>query len=83
MSWNDLQDIRQLEGLVRAHVILAQMVGNSSPEYIGHILKAFYSLNRLIYQAIENAITAMKEISKLNALNEANTAMDKKEKCYW
>ena len=79
MHWNDLQDIKQLEGLIRAHVCLAQMVGTSSPDYVSHALKAYYSVIRLIFQAVENAIFAMKDISKIATALEASTALDKKK----
>jgi hypothetical protein len=79
VNWNDLQDIKQLEGLVRAHTVLALMLGPSSPEYTGHLLKAYYSLHRLLWQAVENGLHSTKEIVKVNAAAEANAATDKKQ----
>ena len=39
MNWNDFQDIKQLECMIRAHVILAQLVQPSSSEYKNYLLK--------------------------------------------
>lgn len=80
INWIDMQDIKQLEGLTRAHVILAIMIGPGSSEYTNHLMKAYYSLSRLIWQAVENSMQAVKEIAKLNASTEANTVMDKNKK---
>lgn len=62
ISLNDLQDIKQLECLIRAHTILALMVGKGSHEYKGHIIKAYYLLNRLFFQSTENALHSIKEL---------------------
>ena len=71
MNWLDIQDIRQLEGLVRAHVVLAMMVGSASVDYESHLLKAHFSLTRILWQGVENGMHAIKEIAKLNvASNE-------------
>ncbi len=72
MNWLDLQDIRQLEGLVRGHVVLAMMVGEGSKEFTDHLIKAFYSVSRMLWQGIENGMHAIKEIGKQNTNGEAN-----------
>lgn len=79
INWNDFQDIKQLECLIRAHVILAQMVQPLSSEYVGYLLKAYYSLVRLITLATENVINASKEITQTNTKVQSE-ATDKKTK---
>jgi hypothetical protein len=67
MLWNDLQDIKQLEGLIRAHIILAQMSEKSSYDYKDYIFKSYYSMTRLIYVSVNNALASLKEIQKIAA----------------
>lgn len=66
-TWSDLQDIKQLECLIRANTILVLMTGQSSINYTGYLLKAYYSVVRLLHQAIENAQASIKEIQKLSS----------------
>ncbi len=80
LNWLDLQDIRQLEGLVRAHVLLAMMVGEGSSQFTDHLVKAYYSLSRLLWQAVENGMYAIKEIGKLNVTSDVNPAGAEKAK---
>ncbi len=79
MNWNDFQDIKQLECMIRAHVILAQLVQPSSSEYKNYLLKAYYSLNRLINQTIENALNANKDILASKTGGIQSEATDKKK----
>lgn len=65
--WNDLQDIKQLEGLIRAHIILAQMSSKSSFDYKDYIFKSYYSMIRLIFVSVDNALASLKEIQKIAA----------------
>ncbi|CAF0832143.1 unnamed protein product [Brachionus calyciflorus] len=65
LKWSDFQDIKQLECLIRSNVILAKMVSQQSNEFTGYLLKAYYSLHRLIVLAIENAMIASREIQKI------------------
>lgn len=65
-SWDDLDDLKQLECLIRANTVLGQMSGRSSREHIDYALKAYYSAFRLIQVAIENGLQAWKEIQKQN-----------------
>lgn len=67
VNWDDFQDIKQLDCFIRAHTILAQMCGRSSSDYLNYLLKAYYSVIRIFYQSIENAMSSIKEIAKLNA----------------
>jgi hypothetical protein len=62
INWNEIQDIKQLECLMRSHVILAQMVQPSSLEYNDYLMKAYYSLFRLICLAMENSINLNKDL---------------------
>jgi hypothetical protein len=71
MIWNDFQDIKQLESITRAHIILAQMSGQSSPDYKDYLFKAYYSMMRLIYNSVDNALASLKDIQKQAAASVA------------
>ena len=51
---NDIQDIKQLECLTRAHTILAKMIGKTSIEYSDHLLKAYHFAFKILYQAVDS-----------------------------
>ena len=55
------------------------MMGPTSPEYTNHLLKAYYSMSRLLWQAVENGLYSAKEIAKIAVLTDSNTVMDKKK----
>ena len=61
INWNELQDIKQLECLMRSHVVLAQIMQPSSLEYNSYLMKAYYSLYRLICLAIDNSVNTSKD----------------------
>ena len=61
INWNELQDIKQLECLMRSHVVLAQIMQPSSLEYNSYLMKAYYSLYRLICLAIDNSVNTNKD----------------------
>jgi hypothetical protein len=74
----DIQDIRQLECLIRGNIVLARMTSRSSPDYQNYLIKGFCYIQRILQQAIENGFYSLKEVQRLNALNsEQNT--DKKK----
>lgn len=58
--------------------MLAQISGRHSSEYSNYVLKAYYTVVRLIQQAVENASHVSKEIQKFNLQLEANS-QDKAE----
>ena len=51
---NDIQDIKQLECLARAHTILAKMTGKTAFEYNDHLLKAYHFAFKILYQAVDS-----------------------------
>lgn len=69
-SWVDIQDIKQLECLIRVNTIIALMTGPTSQNYSNYLIKAYYSLSRLFTQAVDNAVNAQKEIQKLGTQTE-------------
>jgi hypothetical protein len=80
LNWNDFVDIKQLDCLIRSHTILAKICGRVSFEYSNYLVKAYYSVTRLITQAIENAYASLKDIQKAQALAQAESVADKKNK---
>ena len=75
---NDLTDIRQLECLVRANVINAQMIGRSTSAYNQYLIKSYCFLVKLLHQGVDNAFTSMKEIQKQQASQAEAQAANKK-----
>jgi hypothetical protein len=47
LTINDLDDVKQIDGLFRAHVLLAELAGRSSPDYKDYLLQAHAYLIRL------------------------------------
>lgn len=47
LTINDLDDVRQIDGLFRAHVLLAELAGRSSPDYKDYLIQAHTYLMRL------------------------------------
>lgn len=47
LTINDLDDVRQIDGLFRAHVLLAELAGRSSPDYNDYLIQAHTYLMRL------------------------------------
>ena len=47
LTVNDLIDIRQLEGLFRSHVLLAQICGRASPEFSNYCILAYTYIMRM------------------------------------
>ena len=80
LNWNDFVDIKQLDCLIRSHTILARICGRVSFEYSNYLFKAYYSVTRLITQAIENAYASLKDIQKAQAQALAESVADKKNK---
>ena len=78
MQIKDLTDIRQLECLVRANVINARMLGQSTVLYNQQLIKAFCFLTKLLQQSIDNAFNSMKEIQKQIATQTEAQAVNKK-----
>jgi hypothetical protein len=74
----DLQDIRQLECLIRGNIVLARMTPRSSPDYNNYLIKGFCFIQRIMQQAIENGFYSLKEVQRLNALNTEQN-VDKKK----
>lgn len=68
---NDFNDISQLDCLIRANVILAQMVGRSHQEYSNYLIKSYSLVVRLIELSIENANSALKDKQKADGQNES------------
>jgi hypothetical protein len=78
MQWSDIKDIKQLDCLTRAHIVLAQMSPNGRSIQKDHLLKAYYSAYRIIYQAVENAMQSLKAIQKIATQNEQASNLKKK-----
>lgn len=47
LTINDLDDVRQIDGLFRAHILLAELAGRSSPDYNDYLIQAHTYLMRL------------------------------------
>ena len=73
LSWNDLIEIKQLDCLIRAHTILAKISGRVSFDYVNNLFKAYYTVTRLLNQAIENAYASLKDIQKAVAQAQAES----------
>jgi len=44
---HDLEDVRQIEGLIRTQILLADLAGRSSMDYKDHLLMAYTFLIRM------------------------------------
>ncbi|XP_065923991.1 cilia- and flagella-associated protein 46 isoform X6 [Magallana gigas] len=64
LTINDLDDVRQIDGLFRAHVLLAELAGRSSPDYNDYLIQAHTYLMRLWQITVPNSGPVMKEIAK-------------------
>nr|XP_022339451.1 cilia- and flagella-associated protein 46-like isoform X3 [Crassostrea virginica] len=64
LTINDLEDVRQIDGLFRAHVLLAELAGRSSPDYKDYLLQAHAYLMRLWQITVPISGPVMKEIAK-------------------
>ncbi|KAL4232411.1 Cilia and flagella associated protein 46 [Mactra antiquata] len=60
----DISDIRVLDGLIRAHVLLAEIVGRSVPQYADYLLMAHAYLMRIWQVSVPVSGPTMKEILK-------------------
>ena len=47
MKLQELEDTRQLDGLLRAYILLAEVAGRSSPEYKDFLLMAHTIIMRI------------------------------------
>ncbi|KAJ8317581.1 hypothetical protein KUTeg_005485 [Tegillarca granosa] len=64
LTISDLEDVRQLDGLIRAHVLLAEISGMSSEYYKDYLLMSQAYLMRLLQVTIGTSGPTMKEIAK-------------------
>ncbi|XP_062591392.1 cilia- and flagella-associated protein 46-like [Saccostrea cucullata] len=64
LTINDLDDVRQIDGLFRAHVLLAELAGRSSQDYKDYLLMAHAYLVRLWQITVPISGPVMKEIAK-------------------
>ncbi|XP_056005172.1 cilia- and flagella-associated protein 46-like isoform X7 [Ostrea edulis] len=64
LTINDLDDVKQIDGLFRAHVLLAELAGRSSPDYKDYLLQAHAYLIRLWQITVLISGPVMKEIAK-------------------
>ena len=47
LTVSDLHDVKQLEGLFRAHTLLAVISGRSSPQHKDHCISAYTFIMRI------------------------------------
>ncbi|XP_076434592.1 cilia- and flagella-associated protein 46-like isoform X2 [Babylonia areolata] len=71
---SDLTDVRQLDALVRSHVLLADLTGRDSACYADILLQAYGYLLRLWKVLMAEAGPAMKEMAKSQQAAQAETA---------
>ncbi|CAH1785035.1 unnamed protein product [Owenia fusiformis] len=76
LTLNDLIDVKQLEGLVRGHTMLAQLSGRASEKHQDYALQAYGFLMKIWQVSLQASGPVVKEIVKNNILAEA----EKKEK---
>ncbi|KAK6186277.1 hypothetical protein SNE40_008346 [Patella caerulea] len=79
MVMDDLTDLQQLDYLVRAHVILAELHGRGSPQYKDTLLMAYGYLQRIWQVSVTYSGNTLKELAK-NASAETATVGDKSAK---
>ncbi|XP_074608699.1 cilia- and flagella-associated protein 46-like [Acropora palmata] len=60
----DITDIRQLENLIRVHVMLAHVAGHCSPHSVDYVLMAYAFLYRILQVSISSAERIQKEGGK-------------------
>ncbi|XP_071090002.1 cilia- and flagella-associated protein 46-like [Haliotis cracherodii] len=77
LTISDLTDIGQLDALIRAHVVLADVHGRNSPAYADICLMAHGYFMQLWKVCMSAAAPVMKELAK-NPPPEANAAAGKK-----
>lgn len=73
----DIIDIRQLETLMRLHVMLAQVAGNSSPHSRDYVLLAYAFLHRIWQVSISSAERIQKEGGKPGEIAQSKKGKDK------
>lgn len=69
---DNLHDVQQLEALLRAHMIKAQMMGSADPRHMEVILLAHGFLMRIWEVAIEENAAIIREVSKMMAMKESD-----------
>ncbi|XP_060585472.1 cilia- and flagella-associated protein 46-like isoform X2 [Ruditapes philippinarum] len=80
----DITDIKVLDGLIRAHVLLAEIVGRGVPQYADYLLMAHAYLMKLWQVTVKVSGPTMKEILKnppqAGENNNAKGSAKKKDK---
>ncbi|CAG2203029.1 Cilia- and flagella-associated protein 46 [Mytilus edulis] len=64
LTVNDLEDVRQIDSLIRTHILLAELAGHDSPCYKDYLLMAQTYILRLLQVTVSQTGPVIKEIAK-------------------
>ncbi|XP_052099636.1 cilia- and flagella-associated protein 46-like isoform X4 [Mytilus californianus] len=64
LTVSDLEDVRQIDSLIRTHILLAELAGHDSPCYKDYLLMAQTYILRLLQVTVSQTGPVIKEIAK-------------------